>query len=501
MAKSRNRQRRVREASDFPNVNEYYSRARSLDWTGFFGWLPNPDPVLREFGWNAKVYEEILSDSHLTAVVSSRKSGTMSMLWQIDRGLAKSKHAKFAEAALRTQDIPRMIGEITDDFLYGYQPLEVIWNKPRNGEPVIPLQTVGKPPEWFQFDSENRLRFISGRAPSEGELIPPRKVLLSRHEARYKNPYGNALLSKVFWPITFKRGGFKFWVSFTEKYGSPFGVGKVPRGADETEYEKLGDILVNMVQDAVAVIPDDGSFEFIETGGRKNSDVFERMLRFCDEQTSKAILGQTLTTEAGDKGARSLGEVHFDVRADLIQEDKRRVEDCFNTLIRWIIDLNFGLQKEYPKFNLYKEEDVDKVLAERDKMLTDTGQIQLTQEYVDRAYGFEKGDVIVKEPPEELPEDAPAFAESRFKDQIAVDNLVNSLTMEELNRQADFVRPLLEFAEEISKKDLDDKEKWKQFQEGLIEKFPAARPSEVENALRDFLFTTEVFGNITGSEV
>ncbi|MCW7137487.1 DUF935 family protein [Escherichia coli] len=33
-----------------------------------------------------------------------------------------------------------------------------------------------------------------------------------------------------------------------------------------------------------------------------------------ERSISKAILGGTLTTEAGDKGARSLGEVHNEVR-------------------------------------------------------------------------------------------------------------------------------------------------------------------------------------------
>lgn len=33
-----------------------------------------------------------------------------------------------------------------------------------------------------------------------------------------------------FWPVAFKKGGMKFWLRFAEKFGSPWVIGKHPRG-------------------------------------------------------------------------------------------------------------------------------------------------------------------------------------------------------------------------------------------------------------------------------
>jgi phage gp29-like protein len=277
---------------------------------------------------------------------------------------------------------------------------------------------------------------------------------------------------------------------------------------------------MDMVQDAVAVIPDDASFEFVKGDVKGSSDVFEGLVTFCNSEVSKAIIGQTLTTEAGDKGARSLGEVHIDVRADIIAEDRRRVERALNQLIEWIVGINFGIVDDLPKFTMYEEEDVDKTLAERDKLLADTGQVKFSQEYIERAYGFEKGDVtVVDDTPEpemdpNKPDGKPAggtagantgagdddggegFAEkvgSGFKDQDAIDTLIDSLSDEDLRAQTAFMEPVFALAEKSKT--------FKEFKDGLIDIFPGVRPVEVENALRNFIFAAETFGNLTGEDL
>ena len=46
------------------------------------------------------------------------------------------------------------------------------------------------------------------------------------------------------------------------------------------------------------------------------------MAEFCNREMSKAVLGQTLTTDtAGATGTYSTGRVHAQVRRDLVQAD------------------------------------------------------------------------------------------------------------------------------------------------------------------------------------
>ena len=105
---------------------------------------------------------------------------------------------------------------------------------------------------------------------------------------------------------------------------------------------------------------------------------------------SKAILGQTLTTEIGSTGSYAASNTHMQVRQDIVDSDKKLVEDVINQLIQWFYEINFA-NGEVPVFELYEPEDVDLTLAQRDKILSDTG-VKFTKEYFIKNYGLEDED-------------------------------------------------------------------------------------------------------------
>lgn len=368
------------------------TRQRSIDYYGLGTSLPNPDPVLKKQGKDIAVYRELLSDGHLGGCAASRKAGVRSLAWGIDRGKAQSGPARLIEDAFAALDMGRIISEILDAPLFGYQVLEVLWE--RRGGMVLPKDVAGKPPHWFTFDTQNALRFRT-KDHWQGEPLPPRKFLLARHEATYENPYGVPELSRCFWPVTFKRGGLKFWVVFTEKYGMPYLVGRHPRGTDKKENDALLDVLERMVQDAVAVIPDDSSVEILEGAGRgASAQVYEKLIETCKTEVSIALLGQNLTTQVKG-GSYAAAESHMAVRQDIIDGDRRLVESVVNELIDWICAFNFGDDSAArPSFGMWEEEDVDARLAERDRVLAGTG-VRFTKRYFMRAYGLEEEDFAV----------------------------------------------------------------------------------------------------------
>lgn len=151
---------------------------------------------------------------------------------------------------------------------------------------------------------------------------------------------------------------------------------------------------------------------------------------------SKAILGQTLTTELENTGSFAASKTHMDVRADILNGDKRLVEQTFNTLIRWIHKINFPTSVEIPKFSLFKEEDVDKELAERDRILTDAG-VMFTKSYFMRTYGLDADDLSVEtdKPKAQKPKTGEDKAPSadiadNFSAQDTFDKYVNGKTRE-----------------------------------------------------------------------
>jgi SPP1 gp7 family putative phage head morphogenesis protein len=434
--------------NDFVELNDKKSlaaeiapRSRSFDWMGIMGLLPDPDPVLAKLGLDITVYRQLLSDAHVWSCVQSRKSGTLSCEYEIREpakgGVRTSKKAhQMIEDMMDQLDVYQIITDMLEAPFFGMSPIEVIWQA---GSAWLPERIVGKPPEWFAFDADNRLRFLSIDNMVDGEELPPYKFLLPRHHATYQNPYGERVLSRCFWPVTFKRGGFKFWAIFTEKYGMPWIIGKVPRQTNDTERGLLLTRLVNMVQDAVAVINNDESVEITEAAGKTASaDIYEKLISVSNREISKAILGQTLTTELDKGGSFAATKEHMEVRADLVDQDKRMVSAAFNRLFSWVTELNFSGAVP-PVFAFYEEEDIQKDRSDRDTQLTSQG-VRFKPKYYQRTYNLEEDDFELAEPGGYLPDNADetttAFAErvkkkpflGEIKSQQFIDSLADKAT-------------------------------------------------------------------------
>jgi phage gp29-like protein len=313
--------------------------------------------------------------------------------------------------------------------LFGYQPIELLWQPV--GRYWVPQDLLGKPAEWFFYDKDNALRFRTKDAGPDGEPCDPQRFIVARQDATYANPYGFPDLSMCFWPATFMKGGLKFWVQFTEKYGSPWVIGQHPRGATDGETELLLDSLEAMVQDAVAAIPDDASVQIIEAAGKAGSaDVYRQLLEYCRSEINVAMLGQNQTTEKDTNHASATAGA--EVTQDIRDGDAAIVASALNACIRHVVDLNFGPHVVAPRYALWQQEEIDKSLAQRDKALTESG-VRFTNAYWQRTYNLQDGDL------QQAPTtgDKPAFAETaqhQAPDQAALDQAIDSLPSEPLNQ-------------------------------------------------------------------
>lgn len=429
--------------------DEIATRKRALNFYSLVNILPDPDIVLKKQGKDIKVYKELLCDSHVFACTQSRKSGVLSLEWCINKLSDNDKNAEFIENLLKHLDINKLINDILDATQFGFQPLEIMWKKYKNGY-VLPERIIAKPPEWFCFDDNNILKFRT-KENYYGEELPNKKFLCPQVNPSYNNPYGERTLSRVFWPVTFKKGGMKFWVIFTEKYGMPHLIGKHPRGASKDETETLADSLEQMIQDAIAVIPDDSSVEIQEANKSSSAEIYEKLIDKMNAEISKAILGQTLTTEIGNTGSYAASNTHMQVRKDIIDSDKKLVEKTINQLITWIYEINFS-SENIPVFQMYEEEDVDLTLAQRDKILSDTG-VKFNKEYFIKTYGLQDEDFDIREFNYSAQE--PQFKEFKEETNIPgqnqIENLYKFICDNELSEKAqEMISPLISLIENCS---------------------------------------------------
>jgi phage gp29-like protein len=371
-----------------PLSDHLATRANSLDFTALGLYLPNPDPILKAQGKDIATYRDMRHDALVGSCIARRRASVQALEFGLDRGQASSRVAKAVQAMLDALPLSTIIEQIQDCALYGYQPMEVMWGQ--EGGLFVPVDVLAKPPEWFCFDANNLLRFKSRAQPLYGEELPDKKYLLPRNSPTYQNPYGFADLSMCYWPLLFKKGGLKFWLAFTEKFGGAFMTGKLPRSATPAERAELLDSLDALIQNGVAVIPDDGSIEPVEAQGKAASaDLYDQLVAHCSSEIAIALLGQNQTTQASSNKASATAGL--EVTKDLRDADARLIAAAINQLIGWVCEVNFGAVTP-PVFSFWDQKEQDVLQAQRDKSNYDAGA-RFTNAYWMRGYGYQEGDL------------------------------------------------------------------------------------------------------------
>lgn len=131
-----------------------------------------------------------------------------------------------------------------------------------------------------------------------------------------------------------KRGGFGDYAQWLEIFGMPQRVGKYS-SYDPQSRKLLEEALSKAGSAPWAVIPKETEVETTNnTGSGSSGGAYNDFRRSCNEEILITILGQTLTTVQGDKGARSLGEVHKIVEEGKNKSDMRYVQRILNTYVR-----------------------------------------------------------------------------------------------------------------------------------------------------------------------
>ena len=127
-----------------------------------------------------------------------------------------------------------------------------------------------------------------------------------------------------------KRGGFGDYAQWLEIFGMPQRIGKYS-SYDPESRKALEQALENAGSAPWVVVPKESDIETIQASNNGSSGTAYNVFRqSCNEEILVTILGQTLTTVAGDKGARSLGDVHKAVEEGKNRSDMRFVQRVLN---------------------------------------------------------------------------------------------------------------------------------------------------------------------------
>lgn len=364
--------------------------------------------VLRQM----ELFEEMEEkDPHLFSQLQTRKNAVTGLDFEIipfDTDDPKDKEiAEFINAQINSiEGFEDVMTDLLDAIGKGFAISEIMWGYDEGHVTVNDIRSRHQ--KRFFWDAVDDSFKVRTKESPEGILLPESKFILHRYKARSGHPSRAGVLRVISWMYLFKNYNIKDWIAFCEVYGMPLRLGKYQPGASDADKAALMQALIQIGVDAAGMVPDGTAIDFITTEKASSTDLYERLARYCDEQVSKAVLGQTLTSDSGG-GSFAQSKTHNEVRHDLTVADcKALAATLRRDLIRPLCIFNFGEDKRIPylRFDCEESEDLEQTANILGTLIEKTG-LKVPTSYIYKKFSIPK--------PEDGEEIAtPSFAQSGF---------------------------------------------------------------------------------------
>jgi phage gp29-like protein len=251
-------------------------------------------------------------------------------------------------AEIPLDEIYKGLAEAT---IVGYSVGEIMWKKTKRG--VIPFDIRMRDQRRFVFqeaeDSQTgfTMRCLTFNRMFEGVELPARKFIVNRYWSQHNgDPYGSALGRLLYPLVKFRRRALESYVLYGDRYATPTAVATAPLSASSAEIDTIYNHISNLSQETALVLPEGYKLDFVNPQG--SPDVFKNLIDYIDKEISLLICGEN---EAGtaESGSRASSQVANLVRVTRASEISEIISHLLTkTLIRWIVDLNFGTDVASP---------------------------------------------------------------------------------------------------------------------------------------------------------
>ena len=292
--------------------------------------------------------------------------------------------------------------DILDAVGKGISISEITWGLDGQGRNVIEDITWIHPKKLFWDSLDDEIKICTRDYP-QGIPLPDNKFIIHKYKAKSGHPSRAGVLRVVSWMYLFKNYDLKDWVSFCEVFGMPLRLGKYDASASDADKAALMEAIINLGTDAAGIVPSTTSIDFIDSQKTSSVEIYEKLARYCDEQISKAVLGQTLTSDAGG-GSYAQSKTHNEVRKDLTAADANALENTLRRdLIRPLVEFNFGIGTPVPTLQFQTEDSDDlKEVSEIYKTLACDMGLEIPKSHLYKKFGIpkpEEGEPVTQRQP------------------------------------------------------------------------------------------------------
>lgn len=389
-----------------PDTQEIASIVRDPMVPQYQATMDPTDETLRSRGGGKGIalYDEIKRDAHAFAVIQKRTLEVTNREWMVKPASGRLRDRKVAdlvESQLNGISFDRLTMGLMGAVLKGYAVAEVMWENVAGVWTVVAVKV--RKQRRFRMTPQGEARLLTRESGFDGIVLPGRKFIVHRYNLDHDDdePYGLGLGTVLFWPAWFKRQVLSHWLQASERYAAPTVKATYPGGYDKAMQDKLMAAIRAMIRDAGIIVPEGVEIELLEAARGGGGGNQEALARYLDEMMSTAVLGESLSTNAGERGSRSLGEVHNDVRLAIAKADSDFISETLNSsLVKWIVELNMpgaGLPTVWRDFS--EVEDLDKRAA-RDKTIKEMGYRPSSVDYINETYGGDWVEDGGEDPPE-----------------------------------------------------------------------------------------------------
>lgn len=292
------------------------------------------------------LYKNALLDTHLSGIIARRKSTVL------NTNIACGKNGQENELMTALMNKPAgqaLVSEILNTLFYGHTLLELSFTKRDFQAKLIPRRYVLPQLGRVILDLSNYDNYIDFRS----EAYQDRLIELNAED-------NLGLFCKVVPMVIYKRNCLGDFAQYAELFGQP--IRKISYDPqDPNSYdEALKRIGTTDGGSLVILLPKNTEIEFIESTSKDGSlSVYQSLIQITNSEMSKVILGNTLTTEQGERGARSLGEIHKNSEEQLILHDRIFVLNALNYELKPRL-IKQGLPiKENEEFYFKEVEEID----------------------------------------------------------------------------------------------------------------------------------------------
>ncbi|HEF7917358.1 TPA: DUF935 family protein [Campylobacter jejuni] len=266
---------------------------------------------------------------------------------------------------------PDLLSQILETYLYGLNVFEVNY-KLKDGfyYPILKQRDFRN----FGFNENDELIYNGN---GFDEIIEDKKAIYGLFGSNFLFKNGDALLTKLYFPVKLKNTSLKFWMEFLERFGSPWAVAKT-----DSDPDALASEIHQMLNGDSAVIDKEEELDLIQPKAKAN---YNEIIDYLDNQIRSVVLGANLSSQVSG-GSLAAAESHNQIRKDLAAQDGQIVLFILNRAIKFFKEINHFKDELFAQF--FNETEPKNELCERDLKLFNMG-FNFDEEYIKSTYNVE----------------------------------------------------------------------------------------------------------------